>query len=484
LAEERQRKIKMPKQNSTHKKKGPPLSDQGSSPSDLPSKLPREIKQIDFRPSGRNQQKHQQPLYCVAWSHDIHVGAEEPDVKYHYAATCGANQVTIYEVEVGNPRGAFEMIQSYKDDDKEELFYACAFGGRSRYRTKKESPEYESSDSSDRSPAAESSSPSQAGRKRPRTDSQTMKLESSAKAKSSLASQGVKAGSKTVGPQLLCVAGVRGVIKVLDPVLQRLVTILRGHGSDIYDLKVSPMNANHLLSASVDESIRLWNLESFACVAIFAGHHGHREAVLSISWHPMGDQFASAGMDKSIRLWKTGEEGVAEALQASQAVTPTGDRKSFHPHGVQFPYFATEKVHINYVDCVQFVGDLILSKSTYNSIVLWLPDIPETAASKVTNSSAYEPPGEVIALRTFDLDHCEIWFVRFAVDDSGRLLAVGNIKGEVHIWDIDACKKKRPTKQLKPMVNSTVRMLAFSPDSKTLLACDDSATVCKWDTRF
>jgi polycomb protein EED len=399
-------------------------------------------------------------------------------VKYHYAATCGANQVTLYEVEVGNPRGAFEMIQSYKDDDKQELLYACAFAGRSRYRTKKESPEYESSDSSD----SESSSPSQAGQKRPRTDSQTMKLESSAKANSSLASQGVTASSNTVGPQLLCVAGVRGVIKVLDPVLQRLVTILRGHGSDIYDLKVSPMHDNQLLSASVDESIRLWNLDSFACVAIFAGHHGHREAVLSISWHPMGGQFASAGMDKYIRLWKTSEGRVVEALQASQAVTPTGDRTSFHPHCEQFPYFATDKVHLNYVDCVQFVGDLILSKSTYNSIVLWLPDIPETAASKVTNSSAYEPPGEVIALRTFDLNHCNIWFVRFAVDYSGRLLAVGNIKGEVDIWDIDACKKKRPTQQLKPIVHSTVRMLAFSPDSKMLLACDDSAAVCRWDT--
>jgi polycomb protein EED len=470
----------MPKKNSTHKKKGPPLSDQDSSPSDLPSKFPEEIKQINFRPSGRNQQKHQQPLYCVVFSHDVHVGAEEPDVKYHYAATCGANNVTIYEIEIGNPRGAFEMIQSYKDDDKQELFYACAFGGRSRYRTKKESPEYEaSSDSAD----SKSSSPSQAGRKRPRTDSHTMQFESSAKAKSSLASQGVKAGSKTVGPQLLCVAGVRGVIKVLDPVLQRLVTILRGHGSDIYDLKVSPMNNNQLLSASVDESIRLWNLDSFACVAIFAGHHGHREAVLSISWHPMGNQFASAGMDKSIRLWKTGEaDRVVEALQASQVVTSTGDRTSFHPHGEQFPYFATDKVHINYVDCVHFVGDMILSKSTYNSIVLWLPDIPETAASKVTNSSAYEPPGEVIALRIFELNHCDIWFVRFAVDDSARLLAVGNIKGEVDIWDIDACKKKRPTQQLKPMVHSTVRMLAFSPDSKMLLACDDSGLVCKWDT--
>lgn len=28
------------------------------------------------------------------------------------------------------------------------------------------------------------------------------------------------------------------------------------------------------------------------------GQHGHREAVLSLSWHPTGSQFASSGMDK------------------------------------------------------------------------------------------------------------------------------------------------------------------------------------------
>lgn len=159
---------------------------------------------------------------------------------------------------------------------------------------------------------------------------------------------------------------------------------------------------------------------------------------------------------------------------------PSKNRKSFHPLCEQFPFFATYKVHLNYVDCVQMLGDMVLSKSTYNSIVLWMPNIPDSPSDIAVKSAAYSPPSDVIVLRTFDLDHCHIWFVRFSIDEMGQLLAVGNIKGEIDIWDIDACKKK-PSQTLKPMVNSTIRMLSFSPDGKTLVACNDTATVCRWD---
>ena len=418
-----------------------------------------------FKPTSRSQQKHRQPLYCIVWSSDFHVGLLEPDKKYHYLATCGANQVTIYEVEIGNFKGVFEIIQSYRDNDKEEHFYACAYAGRSQYQSKSECPAEHSN----------STSPSKRARTR---DGDTLSIDLSTARTSS--QRVISTESLTKGPQLLCVAGVRGLIKVLDPVQQKIITILRGHGSDIYDLKTSPTNNSLLLSASVDESVRLWNLETFACVAIFAGHHGHREAVLSVSWHPLGKKFASGGMDKSVRLWDIGHGRALEALNASSFTSSIGDRKDFHPLCEQYPYFATDRVHLNYVDCVHFLGDLILSKSTYNSIVLWLPEIPVTVQGDAAKGAAYCPPKEIIALRTFDLGHCNIWFVRFGVDSDGRYLAVGNIRGEVDIWDIDSCKKSS-IQQLKPMVHSTIRMLAFSPDGSTLMACDDSASVCRWD---
>jgi polycomb protein EED len=448
------------KPNATNKQ-SPAATQHSSAPS-------LQVNWTHFRPCSRIQQSQRQPLYCVCWSNDIHVEEQgyENATKFRYLATCGSNCVTIYEAAIdgGNSKGEFTAKQSYKDDDNDEQFHACVYGGRSPRMSTRDCTQ-------------ESVDEVRAGQKRPRSDEES-ELDTSILLSSS--DPQIIESTLNDGPQFLIVAGARGVVKVINTVSKSLQTQLYGHSSDIYDLKVSPTDEWLLLSASVDESIRLWNLKSFACVAIFAGRHGHREAVLSLSWHGNGDQFASSGVDQSIRLWRVQEGRTEEALQASQKVANKEERKSFQPLCVQFPYFATEKVHLNFVDCVQFVGDMILSKSTYNIIVLWIPDIP-TLTDCSLNSAAFAPPSDVITLRTFELVHCDLWFVRFGVDGKAQRLAVGNIKGEIDVWDIDS-SKKGPIQTLKPMIHSTVRMVSFSPDGKTLVACHDSGTICKWDS--
>ena len=124
------------------------------------------------------------------------------------------------------------------------------------------------------------------------------------------------------GPQFLCVAGFRGVIKVIDTVQQMLYMTLSGHGADIYDLKFSSTDSSLCISASKDESVRLWNVTSGTCVGIFAGHEGHRDSVLSVAWHPLGNVIASASMDNTVKLWSLKEgTNVYSALQASHGVT-------------------------------------------------------------------------------------------------------------------------------------------------------------------
>lgn len=453
----------------------------------LDGKLPR--RPPYFRITGQNKQRHGKPLYSLSWCKDVHQGKSKTE--YQYLAMCGHNIVSLYEVQVDTPRGVFQAKQTYRDEDKQEQFYAVEFAGRSKLlanatiRTRNglaasyaaNDEDTSSSLSDDGESDDEDSDGGQSGDTLP---SITLLLEKEHCVDINYITFPRDDGT-TLGPQLLCAAGVSGIIKVVDPVKMRQIASLHGHGDEVYDLKVSPTDENLLLSASVDESIRLWNLEAFACVAIFAGQHGHDGFVLSLSWHVEGELFASSGKDQTIRLWSLNDGVVMEALAASRRLEPCQKRTSFRPACQNFPYFATNKVHRNVVDCVHFLGDMILSKSTYNSIILWAPVLPDGHAPSCTSrSAAFNPPSDVIALRTFDLRDCNLWFVRFAVDPEGRLLAVGTIKGEVDIWDIDSCQQ-RPSQKLKAVTSQTIRTLAFSPNGKILVTCCDNAQVCKWN---
>eukprot|EP00980_Cylindrotheca_fusiformis_P000429 scaffold103_cov116-Cylindrotheca_fusiformis.AAC.4 len=217
-------------------------------------------------------------------------------------------------------------------------------------------------------------------------------------------------------------------------------------------------------------------LESLACIAIFAGHNGHTRDIFSISWHAQGQKFATAGRDKYVRLWSIENPTVAEALQASAS---SGKREHFRPVIYQFPYFRTDKIHNNDVDCVQWLGDMILSKSSCsNQIVLWKPDLSNT--EKVANF-AYQPPEDVVVLRKFELVKCSTPLARFGIDWMGKYLAMGNPSGEVDIWEIDNDCQKAPFQTLKRSNGSQIRMLAFSPDGETVVTAADDGTVSRWD---
>ena len=101
------------------------------------------------------------------------------------------------------------------------------------------------------------------------------------------------------GPvQLLAAGGSRGIVKIIDPTRGCLALSLLGHGDEIYDLRFSPADRWILASASKDESVRLWNVMARTCVAILAGHRGHRKACLSLDFHPRGSLLAVVGYKK------------------------------------------------------------------------------------------------------------------------------------------------------------------------------------------
>jgi polycomb protein EED len=385
------------------------------------------------------------------------------------------------------------LKQAYVDDDADECFYTCAFAGRTKipYSFKTVSPEYQIDRVVGHNPgtgtsSSENTDPSRDDGNRPpklrRIDDDD-----------TLETIRLRAHEEDThgGPQLLCVGGHRKTIKVIDTTTQSLLMELSGHGDEVWDLQRCPADEWVLASASKDESIRLWNLKTGCCFAILAGHEGHRDSLISIAWHLSGNRIATAGIDTSIRIWDVGDGTIVRQAQVESHKsaekhfrTINGEREIdiVAPVFLQMPIFSTNKLHLHCVDCVQFLGDLILSKSIEGKIILWHPDIPDPYPMTSLSTPKHPPPSKVKVLRTWEYEHGLIWGLPFTTDPKHKLLVVGNTNGELYIWEIGA-RSTQPVKKfsLNAKRFTAVRSLSFCPDGDMLVAAADDGTVWKWD---
>lgn len=216
-------------------------------------------------------------------------------------------------------------------------------------------------------------------------------------------------------------AGKRGIIKVVNTIDFQVEVALIGHGNEILDVTTHSVDTNLIFSASKDESVRLWNIKTQVCIAIFAGEKGHRNDVLSVAVHPVGNIVASSGMDNSVKLWNLESPDIKAAISKSYVHDDRDANIAFVTYVEQFPMFATDKLHRNYVDCIKWVGDLILSKSLCNRAVLWTPD-------------PLRSKDAVCVLREFSLTSCRVWFMKMSVCDIHYIFAVGNTEGELQLF--------------------------------------------------
>ncbi|KAI3433388.1 hypothetical protein D9Q98_003204 [Chlorella vulgaris] len=278
------------------------------------------------------------------------------------------------------------------------------------------------------------------------------------------------------GAPLLLLAGKNGQLLVVAAGTGVLETCLDGHGSAINDIAVHPGSPQFVATASRDHSVRLWNIHTRCCVLLFQGDGGHHNEVLTLSWRPGPDSMLlSAGMDNLIKVWSLAQH--LETLAASDEWR-AGHASSFPTALVTSPHFSTERAHWNYVDCVRWLGDLVLSKSVDDCILLWSPD---------TSTAQHAADGDVQLVQELQLEGCaNVWWMRFALDYWCTTLAVGTSTGQVLLFDPHS-QQSQPKARLKPLRAAKtdraplVRQTAVSYDGGIVVACHDDGSLTRWD---
>ncbi|XP_065179742.1 polycomb protein EED-like [Sycon ciliatum] len=287
----------------------------------------------------------------------------------------------------------------------------------------------------------------------------------------------------SAGEMLLAVAGARGVIRIIYPGSSLPDKTYTGHGNAINELKFHPKDPSLLLSVAKDHALRLWNIETDTCVAIFGGVDGHRDEVLSGDFDLTGSWIMSCGMDHALKLWSMNDVSVLSAIRASKTYQPQTTNRSFDTLSVHFPVFTTRKIHCNYVDCVRWFGQLVLSKSCDNTVSCWKPGSLTDTLDTVSRSTT-----DVSVVHRFDYTQCDIWYMRFCINYEQTLLAVGNQVGKVFVWDlldVDPTKPRsnKPAVLSHPKCTTAVRQTAFSQDGSVLVCVCDDGSVWRWDRK-
>ncbi|KAG8953427.1 U3 small nucleolar RNA-associated protein 13 [Tulasnella sp. 424] len=90
----------------------------------------------------------------------------------------------------------------------------------------------------------------------------------------------------------------------------KLVATLKGHKRGVWNVKFSKFD-RVVATASGDKSVKLWSLESFACLKTF---EGHTNSVLRVDFLNKGLQLVTSAADGLVKLWNVKDEECTATL--------------------------------------------------------------------------------------------------------------------------------------------------------------------------
>jgi WD40 repeat protein len=243
---------------------------------------------------------------------------------------------------------------------------------------------------------------------------------------------------------------------------------LSGHSSWVTTVAISP-DSQTLASGSMDDKIKLWNLQSGELIQTLTGH---TKVINCLAFTPNGQTLVSGSDDITLRFWQVTS---GKVLRSERAHTRDVTAVAISPQ-----------------------GDLLASGSEDRTVHLWKlsggePIRTLSGIAGMVRSVAISPDGKTVASGGLD-NQIKLWNVAngellrtlsghlnsinsVAISPDGKTLVSGSKDKTVKIWDFHTGQVRRTLSGHLDAVNS----VAMSPDNKVLASGSSDKTIKLWN---
>jgi WD40 repeat protein len=246
--------------------------------------------------------------------------------------------------------------------------------------------------------------------------------------------------------------------------------VLSGHSGLVKSAVFSP-DGSRVVTASDDNTARLWDPQTGAALGTLSGHTG---LVNSAEFSPDGSRVVTASYDKTARLWDattgaalttlSGHTGLVNSAEfspdGSRVVTASWDNTARLWDAKTGAALATLSGHSGPVDSAVFSpdGSRVVTASADDTARMW----------DATTGAALATP----------LGHTNpVWSAVFSPD--GSRVVTASLDGTARLWD---AKTGAALATLLGHTNA-VRSAVFSPDGSRVVTASDDNTARLWDAK-